>query len=346
MRTREAALMLGGMVAMFTTGGRARIHKCTINRLCRTQLFEFFGAVLDEDASPVPHVIFQTTSFRVTIVSDPCVFLKQSEFSPHYSASYSLRKEVQDVLARIKKQSKGHVDRLFLVIEEYKTIQPTDMHNGECLVLDEGVMKGGTKGRDAILALRSADGAWPDESTDTVLENIVLAAVKAEQDIAYGVKALADHLNFLECNGSIVHIQEGYGDFKFGALRANRRMDDDKVRLKAERIRAGIEVMRRKSGVPALSELITALRLQDSDDKKYLCLWYLRLWEAASAASSDIGERQFGNPEGTNGDRGSRREQLEHRNDIAHGRADEIDYRAFDSLQRDVLKLLRENVLR
>ena len=31
---------------------------------------------------------------------------------------------------------------------------------------------------------------------------------------------------------------------------------------------------------------------------------------------------------------------------IAHGRMDEIDYKVFDRLQRDVLKLLRENVLR
>ncbi len=346
MRTREAALMLGGMVAMFTTGGRARIHKCTIDRLCRTQLFELSGAVLDEGASPAPHVIFQTESFRATIVSDPCTFLAQSEFSSHYSASYSLRKEFQDVLAKIKKQSKGHVDRLFVVMEEYKTIEATDMHNGECLVLDQGVMKGGTKGRDAILALRSTDGAWPDESTDTVSENIVMAAVKAEQDITYGVKALADHLNFLECNGTIVHIQEGYGDLKFGALKANRRMDVDKVRIKAQRISAGIDVLRRKRSLPALSELITALRLQDSEDKKYLCLWYLRLWEAACVAASEIGDRQFGNPEGTNENRGARRVQLEHRNDIAHGRADEIDYKAFDGLQRDVLKLLRENVLR
>ena len=95
-----------------------------------------------------------------------------------------------------------------------------------------------------------------------------------------------------------------------------------------------------------MSELITALRLQESDDKKYLCLWYLRLWEAACTSANDIGDRQFGNPEGRMGNRGSRREQLNHRNDIAHGRVDEIDYQVFDWLQRDVLKLLRENVLR
>ena len=346
MRSRETALRLAGMVHLFTIGGKARTHKCTIDRLCRTQLFELSGTVLDEGASPAPQVIYQTDSFRATIVCDPGTFLTQSEFSPHYLESCSLRQEVQDVLTKLKEQNTGRQNGLFVIMEEHKTIQPTDMHNGECLVLDQGLMKGGRKGQDAILALRTADGAWPDESTDTVLENTVLAAVKAEQDITFGVKALVDHFNFLESNGTIVHIQEGYGDFKYGALRVNRRMDEDKVRQKAERIRSGIEVLRKKSGVPALSELITALRLQDSDDKKYLCLWYLGLWEAASSAGSDIGDRQFGNPEGRNGGRSSRREQWEHRNDIAHGRADEIDYQAFDSLQRDVLKLLRENVLR
>ena len=345
MRAREASLMLAGMVAMFTVGGRARIHKCTIDRLCRTQMFEFFGAVLDEDIFPPPHVIHQTESFRAAIVSDPCTFLAQSEFSQHYSASYSLRKELQDVLSEIKKQNNGRGGQLFVVMEEYRKIQPTDMHNGECLVLDQRVVKGGTAGEDALLALRTADGAWPDESTDSASEHLVLAAIKAEQDITFGMKALLDQLNFLESNGKIVHIQEGYGGIAFGAPRTYRRMDDNKLREKADRIRLAVDVLRRKRSLPALSELITALRLQDSDDKKYLCLWYLRLWEAASASGREIGQQQFVNPEGGKGNRGNRREQLEHRNNIAHGRVDEVDYKLFDRLQRDVLKLLRENVL-
>ena len=132
-------------------------------------------------------------------------------------------------------------------------------------------------------------------------ENIVLAAIKAEQDITFGVKALLDHLNFLDCNGIIVHIQEGYGDFAFGGLRVHRRMDAQKLQEMADRIRTGIDVLRRKRSLPGLSELITALRLQESDDKKYLCLWYLRLWEAARTAADDIGDRQFGNPKGGGG---------------------------------------------
>ena len=346
MRAREVSLMLGGMVALFTSSGRARIHKCTINGLCRTQLFEFSGAVLGEDASPSPHVIYQTETFRATIVHDPCTFLRRSKFSPHYTANYSLRTELGELQSKIEEQNKSHGARLYVVMEEYRKIEPTDMHDGECLLLDQGVMKGGTKGLDAILALRSADGAWPDESTEMVSENMVLAAIKAEQDITFGVKALLDHFNFLECKGTIVHIQEGYGDFAFGGLRVDRRMDDGKLRDKADRIRIGIDVLRRKSKLPGLAELITALRLQESDDKKYLCLWYLRLWEAACTAGGEIGDRQFGNPEGTRRNRGSRREQLEHRKDIAHGRVDEIDYKVFDRLQRDVLKLLREHMLR
>ena len=330
---------------MFTTGGRARIHECTVDGLCRTQIFEFSGAVLAEDASPSPHVIYQTDTFRASIVCDPRTFLTLSEFSPHYAANYSLRMELGEAQSKIEDQNKGHGARLYVVMEEYKKIKPTEMRDGECLLLDQGVMKGGTKGLDAILALRSADGAWPDESTDIVSENMVLGAIKAEQDITFGVKALLDHFNFLESNGHIVHIQEGYGGIAFGGLRVERRMDDDKLRDKANRIRLGIDALCRKRSLPALSELITALRLQDSDDKKYLCLWYLRLWEAACTAGAGVGEQQFGNPDGARENQGNRRKQLEHRNDIAHGRVDEINYTVFDTLQRDVLKLLRENVL-
>ena len=247
---------------------------------------------------------------------------------------------------KLKKRNKNHQECLYVVMEEYRKIEPTDMHNGECLVVDQGILKGGREGLDAILALRSADGAWPDESTDIVSNNMVLAAIKAEHDITFGLKALLDHQNFLECSGRIVHIQEGYGGLAFGGLRVERRLDDEKLVDKANRIRMNIDMLRKKGNSPSLSELITALRLQDSNDKKYLCLWYLRLWEAACSAGGEIGERQFGNPEGTRGNREYRNEQLLHRNDIAHGRVDEIDYRVFDKLQKDVLKLLRENVLR
>ena len=344
MRDRKESLTLAGMVAMFTVGGNGKILKCTIDRFCRTQIFELSGAVFDGDCSPRAHVIYEKGNFRATIVDDPQMFLSGSEFSPHYTVSYSLRKEIEEVQSKTGKTDRDNCARLFVILEEYKKITPTDMHQGECIVVDQRVLKGGTEGQEAILALRSADGAWPDESADIIFENIVLAAFKVEQNITYGVKPLLDRVNFLERNGRVVHIQEGYLNLAFGALRVVRKLDDGGLRDKADRIRRAIDVLCGTMRKSSMSELITALRLQDTANKKYLCLWYLQLWETACNAGGQIGERQFGNPEGKS-DQERRREQGEHRNDIAHGKTEEIDYKIFDGLQKDVLKLLRENVL-
>ena len=257
-----------------------------------------------------------------------------------------LRKGIEVLQSKTAtERGQGH-RRLFVAIEEYKTIQPTDMHQGECVVVDQGLVKGGTSGAEAILALRTMDGAWPDETADLVSENIVLGAIKAVQNITYGMKALLDQTNYLERGGRIVHIQEAYADFAFGGLRVERALDADALREKADDVRNSIVALCARMQHPNMSELITALRLQDTNDRKYLCLWYLRLWEAACAAGAQFGDTQFGNPEGARDGRGRRREQLDHRNDIAHGRTDEIDYRIFDYLQTDIQNSLRKNVFR
>ena len=346
MREREKSLMLAGMVAMFTAGGRARVIDCTINGFCRTSIYEFCGASVDSGESISPRTIYQKDHFRASIVDDPNDFLYKSTFSPHYAGNCALRYEIDEVLAGIRKAHSGRLERLFVVMEEHKKIGPVSMRDGECLAIDQGVVKGGTSGNDAILALRSMDGAWPEEGADVASENLVLAAIKIEQAVTYGLKALIDSINFVESDGRIVHIQEGYADLAFGALRVDRKLDDEALDDKTDKLQRTILKLETSWGLPTLTELITALRLEDTRDKAHLCLWYLRLWEAACNAGSLMGERQFGNPDGVKVGKNERRRQLEHRNDVAHGRVDEIDYRIFDQLQKDVLELLRKNVLR
>ena len=201
MRQRESALTITVMLDIFTSGDHARIYKCTIDRLCRTQIFEFCGAALDATDSPCPQIIYCTDRFRATIVDDPQIFLNESQFSPHYAASYSLRKEIDDLRTKTHEADR-HDRRLFVVMEEHRAIEPTAMHRGECVLVDQTAMHGGQPGQEAILALRSSDGAWPDESIDRVSENIVLAAIKIAQNITYGTKALLDRMNFLEHTGT------------------------------------------------------------------------------------------------------------------------------------------------
>ena len=173
----------------------------------------------------------------------------------------------------------------------------------------------------------------------------MLAAIKVEQNVTYGMKALIENINFVERDGGIVHIQEGYAELAFGALRVERKLNVEALDDKADNLRSNISKLSEVTRLSSTSELVMALRLDDTRDKSHICLWYLRLWEASCKAGQLIGEPQFGNPDGIKAGQDDRRRQLEHRNDVAHGRVGEIDYAIFDRLQQDVLDLLKKNVL-
>ena len=345
MKSRENSLVLAGMVAMFTAGGKARVFDCTIIGVCRTMIYELPGATVESGEEIEPRTIYQKSHFRAAIVSDPVIYLSNSSFSPHYARNCALRHDIDEELERLRKENSGTRDRLFVVMEEYRPIDPVRMSKGECLAINQEAIRGGTSGNEAILALRSKDGAWPEEGVDIASENFVLAAIKIEQSVTYGMKALIESVNFVERNGGIVHIQEGYAELAFGALRVERKLSDSTLGEKAKKLSSSICKLENMAKLSPASELITALRLKDTRDKSHLCLWYLRLWEASCTAGQLLGEPQFGNPDGIKVGQDDRRRQLHHRNDVAHGRVDEIDYAVFDQIQRDVLELLRKNVL-
>lgn len=345
MRNRDDSLMLAGMVGLFTSSGDARVINCTIDGFCRTSIYEFPGASVESEEEVETRTIWQKEHFKATIVSNPATFLKNSTFSPHYAGNCALRHDIDEKMEDLRKKNNGRHDRLFVVLEEFKKIEPVLMSKGECLAIDQGALRGGTSGNEMLVALRSKDGHWPEEGADIASENLVLAVIKIEHNVTYGMKAWMESANFIECDGGMVHILEGYLELAFGGLRVERKLNDKALKAKADKLGSSIRKLQEIAKQSPLSELITALRLEDTRDKRHLCLWYLRLWEASLQAGSLIGEPQFGNPDGRETGQDERRRQLEHRNDVAHGRVGEVDFAVFDGLQKDVLELLRKSVL-
>ena len=221
---------------MFTAGGKARVFDCTIIGVCRTMIYELPGATVESGEEIEPRTIYQESHFRTAIVSDPVIYLSNSSFSPHYARNCALRHDIDEELERLRKENSGTRDRLFVVMEEYRPIDPVRMSKGECLAINQEAIRGGTSGNEAILALRSKDGAWPEEGVDVASENFVLAAIKIEQSVTYGMKALIESVNFVERNGGIVHIQEGYAELAFGALRVERKLSDSTLGEKAKKL--------------------------------------------------------------------------------------------------------------
>ena len=224
-------------------------------------------------------------------VGDPKSFLSKSSFSPHYAGNCALRHDMDEILEGLRKTNNGRRDCLFVVMEEYRKIEPVPMSKGECLAIDQG-------------------------------------AIRVERRVTRQFSLCAPR-----------------ADLAFGALRVERKLNDEALDEKTKKLTGNVLMLEELAGLSPLTELITALRLEDTRDKSHLCLWYLRLWEASCKAGTVVGAPQFGNPDGIKVGQDDRRRQLEHRNDVAHGRVDEIDFAVFDRFQRDVLDLLRKNVL-
>ena len=118
--------------------------------------------------------------------------------SRHYSIDVSLRCGVRSTYEKSVRTSSRRPDPvspLFLVIEEYTDVPPTVLNRGECFTFDEcrdgkAMIEGGREGKRALLAVRTVDGSWPDFPADMHMINVVLAAVKVEQDFTGHIEKL------------------------------------------------------------------------------------------------------------------------------------------------------------
>lgn len=174
--------------------------ECTITGYCRTFVFEFPGSYLVAE-EPVDHqAIYSSDGLKASIVSDlPAYFEQEPAKSLHYSIDVSLRSGIHSTYGKAVEQSNRQKTQsqvpLFLVIEEYAEIPPTVLNSGECLIIDEcrdgeAIIEGGREGKSALLALRTIDGSWPDFHANMHIVNVVLAAVKVEQNITDHIENL------------------------------------------------------------------------------------------------------------------------------------------------------------
>ena len=168
---------------------------CTIDKYCQTYVFEFPKTVLKNYESQDPICVYEDNEFRAVVVLDVKSYFERFTKSPHYSICYSLRYAVDD-LQRNAKHSSGNTNLdIFFIIEEFRSIEAAHLNNGECFIHDEIIegdemIKGGREGERMIRAVQTSDGTWPAENIDVNRINMILAAIKAEQDIDYSISEL------------------------------------------------------------------------------------------------------------------------------------------------------------
>ena len=320
---------------------------CTITGHYRTLIFRFPGSYLMAE-EPVDHqVIYSRDSCKASIVSDLLAYFEESPAeSPHYSIAVSLRAGVRSIYEKAVEQAnqKPHPEvPLFVVIEEYAKVPPTELNSGECFTLDEcrngkAIIEGGREGERALFAVRADDGAWPDFHADMSVVNMVLTAVKVEQNVDRHIEMLCNHSCFVSNEGQAVYSIEA--SFEGLSLVVQSRLEPSTLRKKADKIGALLQGMMSDSE-PAVSELFDSILLDKTKDDGYLRLWYLRLWQAVEDAKKYLGSPQLDNIDTVIAGERTPKELKEYRNDIAHWHTGKIDDAYLRDLQYTALELLR-----
>lgn len=323
--TKAVAKALGGRPA-----------RCTITGYCRTFVFRFPGAYLVAE-EPVDHkVVYSHDDLKAAIVSNlPAYFERDPAESLHYSIAVPLRASVSNIyekaLEQANQQSPPKVP-LFVVIEEYTEVPPTVLNSGECFI------KGGREGEKALFAERTIDGSWPDFHPDMHLVNIVLAAVKVEQNVTGHIEELHRSACFVNSKGQAVYIHPS--PTISANLESFSYLEPPALMEKADRIEALLQRMIADSE-PAAAELFDSILLDKTKDDSYLRLWYLRLWQALDDAKRYLGYPQLDNLNTVTAGERTPTELREYRRDIAHWYTGRIDYSYLSDLQRTALELLR-----
>ena len=331
--THAAAKMAEGIGGVLTT--------CTITGHCQTFIFELPGCYLVAKSTVGAHVIYSADGFTAAVVSDLLAYFEHSgTTSTHYSLDVSLRKEVARVYKQERVRQSDPQAPIFLVVEQHEHV-PTITLDKECFVVDGSYLQGGEKGDQALLAIRTVDGSWPDFSPDTHAVNLVLAAVKVEQNVTcYTIEHCATSC-FVTDDGRAVATVAPRMNIVYGGLRVESRLEEKDLESKVDRIRLTLEGIRKDAAAkPQIAELMEAVLLDRSEDDKYFRLWYLRLWQALNDARKLIRASEFTSGEIIAGKK-TVNELRDYRNQIAHWWTGRLDFSYADDIQRTVVKLLR-----
>ena len=317
--------------------------QCTLTGHCRTFLFEFPGSQLVVEEPAEHQIICSQTDLKAAVVSDlPAYFEKKPANSLHFNIDVSLRAAVHSTYEKALGQPGRTTGTLFLVVEQITEITPTELSSGQCFTIDEtrdgeAIIEGGRERERALLAVRAVDCPWPDFHPDTGRVNIVLAAVKAVQDVTGRVRRLYECSCFVSSEGEAVYI---LNPTMTASGSTASRLTPGALEDKASRIRAMLENMMAESE-PSAAELFDSVVLDETMDDDHLRLSYLRLWQALEDARRHLDQPGLLNERQVIAGNRAPSDLKEHRNDIAHWQTGRIDHSYLCDLQYTAMELLR-----
>ena len=282
--------MAEGMLDATTEFAAGERISCTVDRNCRTRIFDFPRALLTEQ---VPHfTIYRSHSVRASLVCDLHAYFEQSA-SPHYALSPPLRHEVAELTQKMDSQRDGI--NPYLVIEELHRLRPLTLDRG-CASLDEvryedgkpiPLLNGGREHARFIIAFETSDGPWPDIPRDEQTINMILAATRAYQDAHDEIRKHIDQSCLVTDDDLFVcPMSAGFMSARADSVRP---LDADTFRETAESLCAAVSRMKADLTSEHIELLINALYWDDYKDDDFRRLHYLSLWQSLSDSRKKLG---------------------------------------------------------
>lgn len=321
---------------------------CTVNRHCRTRIFDFPGA---RAKKPIPsQSIYKSVSVRADVVFNLENYFKQSK-GTHYSISPPLRHEV-NAMCRSQDARRDAIDP-YVVVEEVTEIVPVVLDR-ECAFSNEvsyrngertPLLKGGRDNEKFILAFRTSDGKWPDIPNNEQTVNMVLAAIRVSQDAHDEIRKHVDQSCLVTDDGQYVSPQTG------PSLSARASMvselDADAFSKKAVELKGAISRMEVDLHSEHIELLVNTLYWDKYRDDDFRRLHYLGLWQSLAESNRKLGyvgplsKRKLRDNDTVVAGERSLADLTQYRDDIAHWWTGTMDGNYLADIYRTINELIR-----
>jgi len=321
---------------------------CTVDRNCRTRIFDFPRA---KPTEPVPHyTIYRSHSVRASLACDLHAYFEQSA-SPHYALSSPLRHEVAELTRKLDSQRDSI--NPYLIIEEIHRLPPLTLDRG-CASVDEvgyedgqpiPLINGGREHARFIIAIETSDGPWPVIPRDEQTANMILAATRAYQDAHDEIRKHVDQSCLVTDDDRFVcPMSAGFMSARADSVRP---LDADAFRETAVSLGATVSRMEADLTSEHIELLVNALYWDDYKDDDFRRLHYLSLWQSLSESRRKLGYTPPNPKTGLAKDPTvvggtlSLEALTSYRDDIAHCRTGSIDGNYLANIYRTINELLR-----
>ena len=321
---------------------------CTINRHCRTRVFDFPQA---QPTEPIPsHSIYDSKTVRASLVCDLARHFKDSA-DLHYAISPPLRHEIERKQNELAAQNNDR--SAFLVIEELAELTPVVLDE-ECVLLDEvsyadseriPLLKGGRDNEKFILATPTSDGNWPEISSNEPKVNMILAAIRASQDSYDEIRKHVDQNCLVTDDDRFVSTLAG--GFVSARAALTSYVDARQFQRTAAQLRSAIPQIEADLQQEHIELLVNALYWDDYKDDEFRRLHYLHLWQSLAESRRRLGYIGPGGQEDLNRDhtvvagKSSLAELTNYRHNIAHWWTESIDGNYLADMYRTINELMR-----